>query len=119
MKPARSPRFQSEAERCSIAAISCCGSPRFSRGAEHATAAASRTTHHVPRTVVSLTWPREHLVETLPRMCKRMVLAAAFLLGCLLFLLCRFLLLRFRPRLLGGFLFLLRLRLGRRARRRL
>src|ERR671923_361377 len=114
MKPSRSPRFQSDAERCSMAAISCCGSPSFSRGAEHATTAI-KTTHDARRTVaVSLTWPRERLVETLPRMSKRMVLAAAFLLARLF--LGGLFLLRLRTRFLGGFLFLLCLRLGRGAR---
>src|SRR5438552_3241890 len=77
---------------------------------------ARRTTHGF----VLLTWPRERLVETLPRMSKPVVLAAAFLLGGL-FPLRDLLLFCLRPRLLGGFLFLLRLLLrlglGRRARR--
>src|SRR5438093_12192087 len=34
MKPARSPRFQSDADRCSIAAISCGGFPNGLLGAE-------------------------------------------------------------------------------------
>src|SRR2546427_13244219 len=34
MKPARSPRFQSDADRCSIAAISCGGFPNGILGAE-------------------------------------------------------------------------------------
>src|SRR5207245_3859478 len=77
---------------------------------------ARRTTHGF----VLLTWPRERLVETLPRMSKPVVLAAAFLLGGL-FPLRDLLLFCLRPRLLGGFLFLfrllLRLGLGIRARR--
>src|SRR2546427_4961804 len=44
MKPARSPRFQSAAERTSIAAISACGSPSGTFGAEHA--ATARTRYH-------------------------------------------------------------------------
>src|SRR3989454_5881481 len=44
MKPARSPRFQSAAERTSIAAISACGSPSGTLGAEHA--ATARTRYH-------------------------------------------------------------------------
>src|SRR5262249_33642448 len=62
------------------------------------------------------TWPRERLAETLPRMSEPDLLAAALLGG--LFLLRRFLLFCLRPRLLGRFLFLLGLRLGRRARPR-
>src|SRR6266851_1212512 len=96
MKPLRSPRFQSAAERRSIAAISCGGLSSGIFGAEHATNSEVGTTYHAPRIVVSLTWPRERLVETLPRVSWRAGLPAAFLLG--------------------GFLFLLGLRLGRFAR---
>src|SRR5216683_1810329 len=115
MKPLRSPRFQSAAERRSIAAISCGGLPSGIFGAEHATNSEVGTTYHAPRIVVSLTWPRERLVETLPRVSWRAGLPAAFLLGGLLLFLRR-LLPCLRPRLLGGFLFLLGLRLGRFAR---
>src|SRR6266542_1237007 len=98
MNPARSPGFQSAAERCSIAAISCGGSPSGIFGAEQAAAIESNTTHDARRTVFfSLTWPRERLLETLPRSSLPVVLAAAFLLPGLL----------------------LRLRLGRGARVRL
>src|SRR5690242_8057011 len=119
MKPARSPRFQSDAERCSIAAISSGGLPNGIFGAEHPIRIEMGTTYHAPRTFFSLTWPRERLVETLPRVLYRVLLAAAFLLRGL-FLLCRFLP-GFGPRfLLGGLLlgslFLLRFRLGRGAR---
>src|SRR6266508_81382 len=121
MKAARSPRFQSDAERCNIAAISCGGSPSGIFGAEQAAAIESNTTHDARRTVFfSLTWPRERLLETLPRSSLPVVLAAAFLLpGLLLLRLLRRLLPGLRPRLLGGFLFLLGLRLGRGARVRL
>src|SRR2546426_12533908 len=43
MKPARSPRFQSAALRCSIAAISACGSPGTTFGAEQASNSAAPT----------------------------------------------------------------------------
>src|SRR6266566_8071236 len=114
MNPARSPRFQSDAERCNIAVISCGGFPNGRFGALHPITIESQTTDDARRIVLSsLTCPRERLVETLPRMAKRVVLAAAFLLGGLLLLLRRFLLLCLGPGLLGGFLFLLRLGLGR------
>src|SRR6266542_3119189 len=121
MNPARSPSFQSAAERWSIAAISCGGSPSGIFGAEQAAAIESNTTHDARRTVFfSLTWPRERLLETLPRSSLPVVLAAAFLLpGLLLLRLLRRLLPGLRPRLLGGFLFLLGLRLARGARVRL
>src|SRR6266849_2349107 len=106
MKPLRSPRFQSAAERRSIAAISCGGLPSGIFGAEHATNSEVGTTYHAPRIVVPLTWPRVSWRAGLP---------AAFLLGGLLLFLRR-LLPCLRPRLLGGFLFLLGLRLGRFAR---
>src|SRR3990170_2784969 len=48
MKPARSPRFQSPADRSSIAEISRPGSPVGTGGAPHA--ATTSITHHVPRT---------------------------------------------------------------------
>src|SRR6266550_8583427 len=120
MKPARSPSFQSDAERCSIAAISCGGLPNGSFGAEHPITIEMGATYHAPRTFFSLTWPRERLVETLPRVLERDLLAAAFLFSGL-FLLRRFLLLGLGPRFLfGGLLFggllLLRFRLGRGAR---
>src|SRR2546423_10374804 len=116
MKPARSPRFQSLAERCSIIAISCGGLPSGILGAEHANSSDTRTTHDARRTgFFSLTQPRERLGEALPRMSKRVGLAAAFLFRGLLLLCC--LLPRLRPRLLGGFLFLPGLRLGGRAGR--
>src|SRR6266568_2638748 len=93
MNSARSPRFQSDAERCNIAAISCGGFPNGSFGALHPITIESQRTDDARRIVLSsLTCPRERLVETLPRMAKRVVLAAAFLLGGLL-LLRRFLLL--------------------------
>src|SRR5205823_8255472 len=111
MKPSRSPRFQSAADRCSIAAISRGGLPRVG-GAEQAVAIMDKTTYDARRTIfLSLTWPRERLVETLPRMWYRVVLAAAFLLGRLF--LRGFSLLRLRTRFLGGFLFLAGFRLGR------
>src|SRR6266542_3332578 len=85
MNPARSPSFQSAAERWSIAAISCGGSPSGIFGAEQAAAIESNTTHDARRTVFfSLTWPRERLLETLPRSSLPVVLAAAFLLPGLL-----------------------------------
>src|SRR5882762_1074970 len=117
MNPLRSPRFQSDAERCSIAAISCDGFPNGIFGAEHPIVIDMGTTYHAPRTFFSLTWPRERLVETLPRVSQRAGLAAAFLLGGL-FLFLRRLFLSFWPRLFGGVLFfllgfLLGLRLGR------
>src|SRR5881628_1209695 len=43
MKPARSPRFQSAALRCSIAAISACGSPVTTFGVEQASNSAAPT----------------------------------------------------------------------------
>src|SRR6266536_1074568 len=49
MKPSRSPRFQSAAERRSIAATSACGSPSGILGAAHA-ATPIVATHHTPRT---------------------------------------------------------------------
>src|SRR5207245_3469672 len=61
---------------------------------------ARRTTHGF----VLLTWPRERLVETLPRMSKPVVLAAAFLLGGL-FLLRGLLLFFFGRRLFVAFFF--------------
>src|SRR5882762_5655314 len=104
MNPLRSPRFQSDAERCSIAAISCDGFPNGIFGAEHPIVIDMGTTYHAPRTFFSLTWPRERLVETLPRVSQRAGLAAAFLLGGL-FLFLRRLFLSFWPRLFGGVLF--------------
>src|SRR2546422_9839743 len=57
MRPARSPRFQSDAERCSIAAISCGGLPSGIFGAEQAIDARSMTAYGVGRTICLLTWP--------------------------------------------------------------
>src|SRR5438093_13027757 len=88
MNPARSPRFQSDAERCNIAAISCGGFPNGSFGALHAITIESQRTDDARRIVLSsLTCPRERIVETLPRMAKRVVLAAAFFLGGLIHIL--------------------------------
>src|SRR3989442_9626868 len=67
MKPARSPRFQSAAERTSIARISGCGSPSGTFGAEHAATASTR--YHARRVErrcgMKSDWnaPRERLRE--------------------------------------------------------
>src|SRR5690349_24214362 len=62
MKPARSPLFQSAAERSDLAAISVWGSPSGTRGAEHPTT--STTTHHVPRTTHLLLLGRQNVPRT-------------------------------------------------------
>src|SRR6266850_1555341 len=54
MKPVRSPRFQSDADRRNIAAISCGGLPSGIFGAEQAITSDTESTHHVPRTIFLL-----------------------------------------------------------------
>src|SRR5438445_7798798 len=118
MKPSRSPRFQSAADRCNIAAISRDGSPRGTDGAPQAAATRTVTTHDARRTVflllnVAAGAPRRDA----PADIGPSLLTAAFLLGRFFLLLRGLPLLRFRTRFLGGFLFLLPgLRLGRGAR---
>src|SRR2546427_12487622 len=105
MNPARSPRFQSDAERCNIAAISCGGFPNGSFGALHPITIESQTTDDARRIGLSfLTCPRERLVETLPRMAKRVVLAAGVLF-CRPFFLCPVIFLFSLPRPCCGFSF--------------
>src|SRR5713101_726718 len=76
MKPARSPRFQSAAERASIAPISACGSPSGTRGAEQP-ASTAVTTHHVPRTTHLLLFGRQNvpctMADATPRLWHSMV----------------------------------------------
>src|SRR6266550_4120968 len=117
MNPARSPRFQSEAERCNSAAISFGGSPSGMRGAEQESATETSTTYDARRTVFPLLnvsagasrgdapagWRSELSSGGVSswRLSSFSPVSSSLPL----------------PGLLGGFLFLLRLGLGRRARR--
>src|SRR2546426_1925542 len=93
MKPARSPRFQSPALRSSMAAISACGSPGATLGAEQASMASAVHVQGPRPLVTGIVWklrsrdanvPRERPEEMAraiqrgaPALSRRSVLAAA------------------------------------------
>src|SRR6267378_3475485 len=87
MNPARSPRFQSAAERCSMAAISCGGLPRGIAGARQAVTVAMKTAYGARRTICLLNVAAGASRRDAPADGRSEIgLAAAFLLrGLLLF----------------------------------